>query len=635
MSQYLTPTAHRNEAIQRADGLPGSTNCTSGPLTVAYTPPDLEPFSAVSLLYTACHHPHRHHARQSSSDSQRQQVSGVSSFNYPATADSTLLTPVSSAGSPPLQQRPASTKPMRGYHSSQTAAQGAQVPTPPNTSRMYFNSFDGGSGSQSPSPLTVHTAATEAGHFDMTPYIAHASPNSSHHPSSPRGESDIPPPIDPYLGHFTVSGGSDSEVTHHPFPSQYTAYTTVEMDPATQFLVRHQAPHIPVSAPYTMAPNGAPASILAPPHPSQFRPQPMPRPGAIEDLRDPTVLLNAYQAQLPHIPISPSRRAPSRRKPSSTKRGSDRTPKDSPQTGAADAQSVNNGQGADDDGEELSLRDDAPEDDKYLFQLRKEFLSEKGKGMWEEMKARYTEKHQGHWEKAALQMKVSRAVAKYGVWPEKEIERLREAHRFYEEKRYNLILARMKENGGCKVWDWKPQHVEAMLVKLGIDEPTVDEKTGSRRRRNKMAHRIAHARGPQYHQHNATVMQDWSSGLGLHPAFQGHAQHVAAGSAARHMSNYDMMDDANGTGAPAYSQEQENEYLDQIFHKVKSEQEDAEGSSPTEMMDMGHNENNGRLSSPRPPTRDVNQHTSERVARQACEQMMQKQVHRLQQEHSF
>ena len=77
--------------------------------------------------------------------------------------------------------------------------------------------------------------------------------------------------------------------------------------------------------------------------------------------------------------------------------------------------------GDDEDREELTLRDDAPEDDKYLFQLRKEFISEKGKGMWEEMKAKYSEKHQGSWEKAALQMKVSRAVAKFGVWPKREV----------------------------------------------------------------------------------------------------------------------------------------------------------------------------------------------------------------------
>ena len=66
----------------------------------------------------------------------------------------------------------------------------------------------------------------------------------------------------------------------------------------------------------------------------------------------------------------------------------------------------------------------AADDDKYLFELRKEFISEKGKGMWEEMKAKYSEKHQGNWEKAALQMKVSRAVAKFGVWPKREVSHL-------------------------------------------------------------------------------------------------------------------------------------------------------------------------------------------------------------------
>jgi hypothetical protein len=95
-----------------------------------------------------------------------------------------------------------------------------------------------------------------------------------------------------------------------------------------------------------------------------------------------------------------------------------RTPKGTPQVGSLEVQG---GFGDDEDREELTLRDDAPEDDKYLFELRKEFIAEKGKGMWEEMKAKYSEKHQGNWEKAALQMKVSRAVAKFGVWPKREV----------------------------------------------------------------------------------------------------------------------------------------------------------------------------------------------------------------------
>jgi hypothetical protein len=143
--------------------------------------------------------------------------------------------------------------------------------------------------------------------------------------------------------------------------------------------------------------------------------QTTPRVGGIEDLRDPSLLLNGYPS---HAVLSPGRRPQPRKKPSPSRKAS-RTPKATPYIGS---EGQTNGNLPEDDGEELTLAENAPEDDKYLFQLRKEFLSEKGKGMWEEMKAKYSEKHQGNWEKAALQMKVSRAVAKFGVWPEKEVK---------------------------------------------------------------------------------------------------------------------------------------------------------------------------------------------------------------------
>jgi hypothetical protein len=165
-----------------------------------------------------------------------------------------------------------------------------------------------------------------------------------------------------------------------------------------------------------MPPNGVQAPILAQPHPAQFRSHATQQ---VEDLRDPTMMIRPYP---PHAALSPGRRGQPRKK-STPVRKPIRTPKASPHTASLDAQ-LGSGQVDDDDREELVLRDDAPEDDRYLFQLRKEFISEKGKGMWEEMKAKYSEKHQGSWEKAALQMKVSRAVAKFGVWPTREVSKL-------------------------------------------------------------------------------------------------------------------------------------------------------------------------------------------------------------------
>ncbi|KAJ4307332.1 hypothetical protein N0V88_000715 [Collariella sp. IMI 366227] len=170
------------------------------------------------------------------------------------------------------------------------------------------------------------------------------------------------------------------------------------------------------------------------------------------------------------------------KKPSSSKKRS-RTTEVTPHTGP----DVSSHFVTEEEEEELTLRSDAPADDRYLFQLRNKYLSEKGKGMWEEMKAEYSKKHLGNWEKAALQMKVSRAVAKYGEWPDREKKRLMEAFQYFEEKRYQLIIARMKENGGCRAWAWKPQHIETQLVKMGLEEEKLNESTGTRRRRKLVA----------------------------------------------------------------------------------------------------------------------------------------------------
>lgn len=210
------------------------------------------------------------------------------------------------------------------------------------------------------------------------------------------------------------------------------------------------------------------------------------------------------------------------------------------------------------------------------------------------------------------------------------MERLMEAHRYYEEKRYQLILSRMKENGGCKVWDWKPQHIEAMLVKMGKEEATVDEKTGTRRRKNKVVRRRGSSQngGPHHLHHPSSVMNDWSNGLGLHPAFQGHGGHHVSHAGAGRQASFEMMSD-DASIAPTFSSEQENEYLDQIFNhnKVKSE-----GSLSPELMELSYTDDDG-AGQGQGPSRDVGQHHSERVARQACEQMMQQQT-RIQ-DHTF
>jgi hypothetical protein len=143
--------------------------------------------------------------------------------------------------------------------------------------------------------------------------------------------------------------------------------------------------------------------------------------------------------------------------------------------------------------------------------------------------------------------------------------------------RYQFIISHMKENGGCRVWDWKPGHIELMLVKLGLEEPTKDEKTGARRRRKAAARRNA---SPQ---NGAQVaMGDWGQGLGLqHSAFHGHAQYVAAQAAARHGGPVDVPMGDHFAPPPSLTPAQEEQLVNDVFNNVKSER----SMSPDESMD--------------------------------------------------
>ena len=399
--QYLTPSTHHPKRLRvRGLTLPGSTACPSGPHTVAYSPPELDlgPFSVCFKVPSDCY-----------THLPIGQVSGISSFNYPATVDTTLLTPISGSESPPLNQMPS---PKTEDYTSQSAMSLHAVPTPPHTGRTYYSPYE----SQDSPSMSGLPSVTEAHQFNQSSAYMASNP---HHAISPKPE--FPPgPSDPYLGSYSVSTSHGGEVSQHPFP-EYPHFPGVEVDPASGYMYRTQQPHPNIHGSpmdHRMAFNGQAPQLTHPNH-SQYRPQTTPRIAGFDELRgDPTMFLSQYPSHTPTIAPS-KRKRQEKSKTSKPGKASSRTSKESPRPGYTDGSAAyQEGEG---NKEELILHDDAPEDDKFLFQLRKEHISEKGKGMWEEMKAKYSERHQGNWEKAALQMKISRAVAKFGVWPEQEV----------------------------------------------------------------------------------------------------------------------------------------------------------------------------------------------------------------------
>jgi hypothetical protein len=154
----------------------------------------------------------------------------------------------------------------------------------------------------------------------------------------------------------------------------------------------------------------------------------------------------------------------------------------------------------------------------------------------------------------------------------------------------------MREIGGGQCWNWTAQLIEAKLIDLGFEEPNVDEKTNTRRRRRLARKRRAVA-AQQSHLHG----ENWVNGLGLHPA-----------SAMQHPSLQHDSEEPEEM-LPSYSTEQRDSYIDDVISKMKPEQEDT--SPEPDAMDVSYHhgdEANG----------DPSQQQSTRVAKQAVEHLM-------------
>ncbi|KAL1854897.1 hypothetical protein VTK73DRAFT_8651 [Phialemonium thermophilum] len=493
----------------------------------------------------------------------------VSSFNYPAVEDSSLLTPVSNAASPPLPNR-------KGMQYASHSASRTQQPTPPNTSAMYY-SYDINASSQSSSPLTLHPQAAENA-FEMTSFQGQChSPNDTQHPS-PKDE--VPPPIgQPYLGSYRVSGTGNE--TNDSF-GDYSNFTGLE----SSYLTRDQAPD-PVSGPQLHVPidgTAVPqAPVLSQPHPEQYR-------------QSQTVGLGDYPDGLAHhrahvhgnsqpgVSSSPGRRrqpGQSQEQPRKLKQPRRRIPR----SGTSRVQTakpetviqVNETMPVDaEQHPPLTLRSNAPAEDRFLFDLRQKYNGEKGKGMWEDIAAEYAKKYPPM-EKAALQMKISRAVAKYGEWPEQETNALMDAYKYDEETRYERLLDAMKRRGGGKAWDWKPAHIEAKLVTLGLEEPNVDERTNTRRRKRAAQRRRENLQGLQ----NLSMISNWPSvpQQSLHPSLSFHPM--------RQMPGFEVPGDQNLL-APSFTEEQNSKIVDEIWNMRYTKTQLDPGTSNSDAMGMAY-----------------------------------------------
>lgn len=417
----------------------------------------------------------------------------------------------------------------------------------------------------------------------MSHYLTH-SPNHHHSPKD-----DIPPPI-PYLGHYTVSGNcNDSEVPNHF--NDYSDFNGIGVNPA--FIGRGG----PVNAARMLSTSTTQPPILTHPDPGHYRAQVTPRPGEIEDLRDPSILVMRHpgHSQLPPTPprvtVSPARRTPKTRqrrtpgaaskRPGGPSQGPGQGSSQGPSQARQSPPALESEKEADEemehlpDSERVTLQDDAEEVAKFIFEVREELVRAgmKGKGMWEEISKRYENATGQRLEKATLQMKLTRAFAKHARWPDTEIEKLKEAWKYVEEKRYKLVLERLKEMGGGKCWNWTPALIESKLIDIGFEEPTVDEKVNARRRRRMAQKRRAESRGHFHHPHHQFVVEEYNAG-GLDVMHNGSAigvMHNQLHLPGLRRDSFDMGSDDASSSIPNYTEEQRDQYIDSVMNRIKHE----------------------------------------------------------------
>ncbi|KAI1392775.1 uncharacterized protein F4822DRAFT_140418 [Hypoxylon trugodes] len=228
-------------------------------------------------------------------------------------------------------------------------------------------------------------------------------------------------------------------------------------------------------------------------------------------------------------------------------------------------------------GRSITLRPDAPEKDRFILELRCQMDNDKGKGIWEEITKKYEERF-GKRRQESLQMNLTRAVLKYAEWPASEDEALRRAVEELDRRRYADLAKLMKEKyGGCQAWEWKEGHILKRLIDLGIEEFDPEDVTKKPRRKSKKAM----SKRP-------TGKQSWANPTVTLPYEDGRE----------------------------ISSEQEN-YILENYCKP-----DPESPDPDAMN--GIMEHPNTLPTRGSTERDPGESRSERVAKQACEQLLSK-----------
>ncbi|KAI0170458.1 hypothetical protein BJ166DRAFT_195897 [Pestalotiopsis sp. NC0098] len=405
--------------------------------------------------------------------------SSIAPFSYNAPYDSSLPTPVSVAGSPSLSDS-ASVKMAHSY--SNTGSTSQQL-TPPGTSRSSTADWYSNASNQAmihttqPSSPLAHTTSDLLGLQGL---------ETTHSPPS------IPvTSVENYYGHYGVSGPDPQDDLSPPMESSALFPSSQHINPSALLKGYHMGPsshlHMPPAPPqvpllnhmHVQGPLGGPIAHIDNLHGHNTY-----------GLGHPPLFLDVEPSYKRNRGTGARRVQPPRKR----QRGRARRQSDYNDLGGhADDHASRAGSKSPvrrikeerEPRQVLQLRHDKDRpEDHFLFNLREELINEKGKGMWDKIAERYHQRYDKK-ERAALQMQLSRAVLKLAIWPEDEDRALTEAIEEYDKRRYIDILKIMKEKKGCRVWDWKPEHVAKRLSELGEEEYDPDLKPKKIRRRRK------------------------------------------------------------------------------------------------------------------------------------------------------
>ncbi|KAI0187894.1 hypothetical protein EV127DRAFT_410043 [Xylaria flabelliformis] len=427
-------SAHMDERISRASPLSESRQSSVTPSTSTYGSQDM------ARSYTS--------------------VAPYSPYSVPA-YESSLPTPVSVAGSPSMSER--SEKMLSTYNQQGGVPQ--QL-TPPSSSHPW--PYTPSMANASSASMAVPSSAAEVEMLDVH------SLESSHSPEQQTTVLDSTPHF--HWSTYGVSSHDPTEDLPPPLPSQ-ALYSSVP----PSLLIRSPAYGLPSNTHVPLAPALPQGSM--PPHPADTRHLMAHDYHQFDNLSN--ICLEYGQAY-------PARKSKARvnRNSRQSKRGRDMAQNSTKSGGvgyddvhknsmAADASSNLTGDAFP---KHLTLDDKAPEDSRYLVNMRCQLSDDKGKGMWEQIQQAYKERY-GRKTKENLQMQLIRSVQSYAIWPEEEDKALKDATEEYERRRYQEIRKIMKEKGGRRVWDWNEGNIAKRLVQMGVDE--IDDRDPIKKTRRK------------------------------------------------------------------------------------------------------------------------------------------------------